>query len=202
MERLESARKKIVDTAGAVRCMTLDLADLSSIASFSQSLLEKTPRLDILVNCGGIYERGRFSETSPECFDELYKTNVRGVYALTRSLSPALKEARGDIVFVNSTVIFSTAENLGQFAATQHALKSIANTIRAEVNSDGVRVLTIYPGRTATPRQERIFEIENKDYLPQGLLQPSDIAQIVVACLNLPRTAEVVDLHIRPRQKS
>jgi NADP-dependent 3-hydroxy acid dehydrogenase YdfG len=63
-------------------------------------------------------------------------------------------------------------------------------------------VLSIYPGRTATPRQARIFEMEGRPYAPDRLLQPEDIATMIVAALKLPRTAEVTNLTIRPMLKA
>jgi len=90
---------------------------------------------------------------------------------------------------------------VGQFTATQHALRSIADTFRAELNADGIRVLSVYPGRTATERQRVIFEREGREYVPEQLLQPEDIGQIVVDSLSLPRTAEVTDIQIRSAVK-
>jgi NADP-dependent 3-hydroxy acid dehydrogenase YdfG len=201
LEKLKSVRKEIGNCAAELKCIELKLANLSNVASFAADIHDQLPQLDILVNCAGVYDRGSMVDASTDHLYDLYKTNVRGVYALTRSLLPMLKKTRDDTVFINSTIVFSTAKNVGQYAAMQHASLSIANALRAEVNDDGVRVLTVYPGRTATPLQEKIFEIEEKDYRPQVLLQPSDVAEIVVACLKLPGTAEVTDLCIRPRQK-
>ena len=60
----------------------------------------------------------------------------------------------------------------------------------------------MYPGRTATARMESLYEIEGRKYQPELLLQAEDIAQIVIASLQLPRTAEVTNLEIRPLIKS
>jgi NADP-dependent 3-hydroxy acid dehydrogenase YdfG len=70
------------------------------------------------------------------------------------------------------------------------------------VNSDGIRVLSIYPGRTATPMQEKIHKMEGKEYDPKRLLQSDDIADVVISVLSLPRTAEVTDISVRPFIKS
>ena len=90
---------------------------------------------------------------------------------------------------------------MGQFSATQHALKAIADSLRQEVNADGIRVLSVFPGRTATPRQASLHEIEGKRYQPELLMQPEDVATVVVNALGLPRTAEVTDVSIRPMIK-
>ena len=74
----------------------------------------------------------------------------------------------------------------------------MGDSLRDEVNEDGVRVLSVFPGRTATPRQERIHAGEGREYRPERLLQPADVASVVVCALELPRTAEVTDISLRP----
>jgi NADP-dependent 3-hydroxy acid dehydrogenase YdfG len=67
--------------------------------------------------------------------------------------------------------------------------------LRQEVNADGIRVLSVYPGRTATARMKSsLYEIEGRKYQPELLLQAEDIAQIVITSLQLSRTAEVTNL--------
>jgi NADP-dependent 3-hydroxy acid dehydrogenase YdfG len=78
----------------------------------------------------------------------------------------------------------------------------MADSLRDEVNADGIRVLSVYPGRTATPRMAALFEKEGKTYRPELLMQPGDIASMVAHTLALPRTAEVTDISIRPMLKS
>jgi len=112
-----------------------------------------------------------------------------------------IKSRRGQIVFVNSSVGLIARANVGQYAATKHALKAIADSLREEVNADGVRVLSIFPGRTATPMQELVHKMEGRVYQPERFTQPEDIAQVVINTLALPRTAEVTDISIRPFRK-
>ena len=75
-------------------------------------------------------------------------------------------------------------------------------TVSDEVNQHGVRVLSVFLGRTASRMQQAVHEHEGRDYHPERLLQPSDVASIVLSALLLPCTAEVTDLHIRPMLKS
>jgi NADP-dependent 3-hydroxy acid dehydrogenase YdfG len=86
-------------------------------------------------------------------------------------------------------------------AVAQAALKAFADSLRDEVNPYGVRVLSIVPGTTATPRQEQLHAAAGQPYRPELLLQPEDIAELACNALLLPRTAEATDLFIRPMQK-
>jgi NADP-dependent 3-hydroxy acid dehydrogenase YdfG len=65
-----------------------------------------------------------------------------------------------------------------------------------------MRVLSLYLGRTATPMQESLCQQEKRAYHPERLLQPEDVASVVVHALALPRTAEITDISIRPLNKN
>jgi NAD(P)-dependent dehydrogenase (short-subunit alcohol dehydrogenase family) len=130
----------------------------------------------------------------------MYRLNLRVPYLLTQRLLPLLRRSRGQVVFVNSSAGLHASAGLSQYAATKHALKALADSLRCEVNHDGVRVLSVYPGRTASPMQEHLHrqQPEVRPYRAADLLQPEDVAAVVVQALSLPRTAEVTDLHVRP----
>jgi len=132
----------------------------------------------------------------------MYRSNLRAHYALTQALLPMLRKRPGQIVFINSSAGLRSPANVGQFSATQHALRAVADSLRDEVNSDGIRVLSVYPGRTATPRMAALFEKEGRPYRGEFLMQPEDIAAMVIHTLCLPRTAEVTDISMRPLMKS
>ena len=153
--------------------------------------------VDIIVHSAGIYERDRLACARITDFEVQYRTNVLAPYALTQALLPMLPAHLGQIVFVNSSAGLTAPENLSQYAATKHALKAIADSLRKEVNQDGIRVLSVYLGRTATPLQERVHEMENRTYRPENLMQADDIAAVIVNALSLPRTAEVTDIQMR-----
>jgi len=121
---------------------------------------------------------------------------------MIQTMFPLLRKAAGQIVFINSSAGLRSPATTGQFSATQHAFRSIADSLREEVNPLGIRVLSVYPGRTATPRVAKLFEKEGRAYQPDLLMQAEDVAEMVTHSLRLPRTAEVTDISIRPMQKS
>ena len=176
----------------------LDLTNEDSLQSLFQHL-EQAGRLDILVHSAGMFHQDPMAQACVDDLDQQYAINVRAPYVLSKRLLPLLTASRGQIVFINSSVGLSVRRpEVGQYAATKHALKAVADSLREEVNQKGARVLTVYLGRTATPMQRTIFREEGKVYRPEELLQPSDIASVVVNALSLPPTAEVTDISIRP----
>ena len=113
--------------------------------------------------------------------------NVLAAFALTKQLLPEICANRGQVVFVNSSVVNHPAPGNVTYAATKHALKGLADGLRQEVNAFGVRVISVFPDRTATPLQASLFELEGRRYVPTRLLQPEDVAAMVVQALALPR---------------
>jgi len=158
--------------------------------------------LDILVLNAAMFAAAPIEDADLSDFDKLYQTNVRAPYALTQALSPMLKARNGQAVFINSSSGIAAKPMTAQYDSSKHALKAIADSFRAEINPHGVRVLSVYLGRTASEMQERICQMEGKPYRPELLLQPEDVASVIVNALCLPRTAEVTDISIRPMIKS
>lgn len=200
--KLEKLASELRHPASGVTLCPVDLSNDESIARATAQLQQETGRVDILVHGAGVFEMSPHASADIADFDRQYMTNVHGPYLLTQSLLPLLRTSPGQVVFINSTVGLEARADVGQYAATQHALRAMADALRAEINADGVRVLSIYLGRTATARQARIFQLERRNYAPELLLQPEDIADMIMATLRLPRTAEVTEIRMRPLVKS
>jgi NADP-dependent 3-hydroxy acid dehydrogenase YdfG len=182
-------------------CYQADLCLDSDIKNLTKEIRKDVGRVDILVHNAGVISTGPVEDASIEDFDLQYRINVRAPYLLTQSLLPMLKSSHGQIVFMNSSLWLSARRSVAQYAATKYALKAIADSLRDEVNAGGIRVLSVFPGRTAGPTQEAKYAADHKPYHPESLLQPVDIATVVTAALALPRTAEITDISIRPLQK-
>lgn len=201
-QRLESAAEPVRSKGANTFLIEADLSRDDGISEILRFLEQHELQADILVHSAGEYSRGGIEETQIREFDVMYQTNVRGTYLLTQTLLPSLKSRKGQIVFINSSQGQNASGGVGQYAATQHALRAIADSVREEVNQHGIRVLSVFCGRTATPRMEKIFAAEARAYNPEVLLQPDDIAIVVVDALALPRRAEITNINIRPMLKS
>jgi NADP-dependent 3-hydroxy acid dehydrogenase YdfG len=177
-----------------VAMVPADLTNESGVEALRASVLERG-RLDILVLCSGIYKRS----LEPDTLARQLAANVIGPYSLLQAVRPQLIAAKGLVVFINSTQGLNASPNVGQFAATQHAMHAIADSTRGEINSSGVRVTSIFLGRTATTRQADIFSSEERPYAPERLIQPEDVAEVVASLVTLPHTSEITEIRMRPR---
>jgi NADP-dependent 3-hydroxy acid dehydrogenase YdfG len=185
-----------------VRVRPADLTKDAETEALSRELEREHGRLDVLVHCAGALVHGTIEETGADSLGLQFEVNVRSFYVLVQKLLPLLRAGPGQIVVVNSSIVSAARAGTGQYAATKHALLALTDTLRHEVNADGIRVLSVFPGRTATPLQERVFAQEGRSYEADLLLQPEDLATMVVTALQLPRTAEVTEIHIRPMLKT
>ena len=195
---LESVAETVRSSGGLARTYSTDITSDQEVGVLAERVEQELGRVDILIHSAGTFVMGELSDSSVFDLDSQYRANVRAPFLLTQLLLPLLGSSRGQIVFINSSVGLTTRPNVGQFSVTQHALKAFADTLRDEVNAKGIRVLSVYPGRTATPRQAAIFESEGRPYHPERLMQADDVAAVVINALALSRTAEVTDIKIRP----
>lgn len=195
---LQTAARTI--KTGTTHVAACDLADDGAIERLCRTFAG-AGRLDILAHCAGTIGLGELESITLDDFDHHYRVNARAPFLLTQRLLPLLRQDEGQLVFVNSSVAFHTKAGVGAYTASKHALRAIADTFRAELNPS-VRVLSVYPGNTATPMQQRIQQALGKSYRPEQMLQPVDVAATILNALQLPRSAEVTDIHIRPLHKS
>lgn len=201
-EALERVAEQVRNIGGRGHVCGADLTSDEDIQYLARKINQDFGRVNVLVLCGGAIFHGPLERAPLAEFDMMYRANLRGHYALTQALLPLLRAQKGQIVFINSSAGLRSPATVGQFSATQHAFRAVADSLRDEVNADGIRVLSVYPGRTATPRMAALFQKEGKSYRPELLLQPEDIASMVTQSLCLARTAEVTDITIRPMMKS
>jgi len=184
------------------RIYKANLASDKDIFQAVERIRSDFDQIDIIVHSAGDFSTGLIKSSSVEDFDRLYRINVRAPFLLTQLMLPMMRPQFGQIVFINSSVGLKSAAEVGHYAASKHALRAIADSLREEVNADGIRVLSVFPGRTATRMQAAVCEMEGRPYQPERLLQPEDVAAVVMNALVLPRTAEVTNIHIRPLIKS
>jgi NADP-dependent 3-hydroxy acid dehydrogenase YdfG len=196
-ERLQAA----VEEGARVRFYEADLSNGAETRHLGEKLAIGLERVDLLVHCAGMIALGAMDRACVEALDAQYQVNLRAPFVLTQALLPATRSARGQVIFVNSSAGLRANAQASQYSATKHGLKALADSLREEVNRDGVRVLSVYPGRTNTPMQRALVEWEGKEWHPEMLLQPEDVARVVLASAAMPRTAEIVDVMLRPMQK-
>jgi NADP-dependent 3-hydroxy acid dehydrogenase YdfG len=204
LENLLSVKNNSEQIVGKIIPYQMDITEDGEIDKLKGQIENDYGRLDLLIHSAGIITLGDIKTAPVEDLDKQYRTNVRAPYVLTQALLPMLISSQGQIVVINSSAGLSAAKaGVSQYGATKHALKAFTDSLRAEVNPEGVRVISVYPGRTASPMQAKIYEMEGRGeaYNPQRLMQPEDVANVVIDALALAKTAEITDIQVRPMMK-
>ena len=202
MRALDEVSAEALKTTCQATCYNVDLISEEDIQRACDLIRKKTHRVDVLIHSAGTISLGPLESAPIADFDRQYHVNIRAPFLLTQRLLPMLKAGQGQVVFINSSAGLNASANFSQYAATKSALKALADSFRQEINPAGVRVLSVYPGRTASRMQAEIFKMEGREYHPELLIQPSDIAEIVLTALTLPRSAEITEINVRPFSKS
>jgi short-subunit dehydrogenase len=192
---IERAHDLRADVPGAT-VLVADLADPDAVERLAGQLPE---RLDSLVHGAGVVDLGPVAELSTAAWQEQLTVNLIAPAVLTRVALPALRAARGTVVFVNSGAGLSASPGWSAYAASKHGLRALADALRGEEQEYGVRVTSVYPGRTATPMQQKVHDQEGRDYSADGWIDPATVAGAVLHVLDLPVDATISDLTVKPR---
>ncbi|WP_424952186.1 SDR family oxidoreductase [Deinococcus sp.] len=173
--------------------------DLTRPQNFAD-LLEEADlgRVSNLVHNAGVVELGRVAEQSHEIWTHTLGVNVVAPAELTALLLPRLREERGHVVFINSGAGLSANAGWGSYAASKFALRALADSLRAEEAAGGVRVTTLYPGRTDTGMQQKVVRQEGGGYHGDLFIRPETVAEAVRYVLEAPRDAVFSELTVRP----
>jgi len=195
--RLERLARELAGADIEATALPVDLEDDDAFRDLKRALA-RLPGVDILVHAHGRFAAGSLTGTPVAELDRLLRVNFRSPLLLTRHCLPSLIARRGQVVFVNSSAALRAAPEVGSYALSKQALQGATERLRDEINPLGVRVLSVFPGRTASAMQRTVARQLGQPYRPERLMAPDDVAALVSAALALPRSAEVTDIHLRP----
>jgi NAD(P)-dependent dehydrogenase (short-subunit alcohol dehydrogenase family) len=191
-ERAHDLRADLPDAT----VLVADLADVTAVEAVAEQLPDS---LDSVVHAAGVVDLGPVAELTPDAWQSQLAVNLVGPAVLTRVCLPAVRAARGTFVFVNSGAGLVAHPQWSAYAASKFGLRALADSLRAEEQEHGVRVTTVYPGRTATPMQQKVHQQEGKEYDASDWIDPDTVVDAILQVLDLPDDATVSDLTIRPR---
>ncbi len=160
--------------------------------------LDLPSELDSVVHAAGVVTLGSVADLAVPDWRAHLEVNLLAPVELTRLALPALRAQRGTVVFVNSGAGLRANPGWSAYAASKFGLRALADALRAEESDHGVRVTSVYPGRTATPMQQRVHEQEGREYDAGAWIRPETVAEEILRVLDLPRDATIPDLTVSP----
>jgi NADP-dependent 3-hydroxy acid dehydrogenase YdfG len=166
-------------------------------ASMRQAIAWGDGEIHILINNAGLGYFGLLEELPLEQWHEMFDTNVNGLFYATREVLPLMKKQQaGHIINIASTAALEGMPQVSGYCATKWAVKGISESLWREVREDKIKVTCVYPGSTQTEFFRNSPNIKAHSYM----LQPEDVAAMIIYALETPDNFHQVNLEIRPLQ--
>ncbi|ENG9752289.1 2,3-dihydro-2,3-dihydroxybenzoate dehydrogenase EntA [Salmonella enterica] len=142
----------------------MDVADAAQVAQVCQRVLQKTPRLDVLVNAAGILRMGATDALSVDDWQQTFAVNVGGAFNLfSQTMAQFRRQQGGAIVTVASDAAHTPRIGMSAYGASKAALKSLTLTVGLELAGCGVRCNVVSPGSTDTDMQRTLWVSEDAE---------------------------------------
>ncbi|MFZ4590669.1 MAG: SDR family oxidoreductase [Ignavibacteria bacterium] len=171
-----------------------DVSNEEDCSSIVNQAVEKFGRVDVLINNAAQFNRSKVIDLDLNDFDRVWKTNVRGVIAMTQRVLPhMINQNEGTILNISSTSGKRGYVTGAAYAASKFALNGFTECLLREVRENNIRVLTISPSMVDT-------RVKNEDELKNSgkgvYMRAEDVADSILLCLNLPQRALIKDIEI------
>lgn len=201
VDRDESAVAEICDAhAGMALPLVIDLLDPESCATLMPRILETAGQLDILHANAGTYIAGDLVDADAAAIDRMLNLNVNVVMKNVHDVLPHMIErGTGDIVVTSSVAGHFPIPWEPVYSASKWAMRSFAQTMRRQTNKHGIRVASVSPGPVASALLADWPEDRLRAAKESGsLIEPSDVADVVMFMLTRPRNVTIRDVVILP----
>ena len=196
--------KELAAKNKAIEICQLDVTDQSSVDAFVKQINGR--EVDVLINnAGGAFDSSSVLESDPEIWKNSFDVNVVGSVRMTKAIAPSMiKVSKGHIVVMSSTAAYVAYENGGSYIAAKFAERSLANTLRLELNGTPIRITEIAPGMVKTEEfalNRNGGDVAKASKVYEGVDNPltaEDIAESIRWSVMLPEHVNIDSLTIRP----
>ncbi len=183
MSNLEKLTEELEQFDVNISAASADVSDLEAVEHAVEHIKSDLGAIDILVNNAGIAKFGGFMDLSPEEWEKIVRVNLMGVYNVTRAVLPEMVERKsGDIVNISSTAGQKGAPVTSAYSASKFAVLGLTESLMLEVRKHNVRVTALTPSTVATDLAVESNLISGN---PENVMQPEDLADLLVAGLKL-----------------
>jgi 3-oxoacyl-[acyl-carrier protein] reductase len=164
-----------------------DVGNYEEVKTGIKNIISNLGTVDILVNNAGIAAFGTLNEMEHALWENIIKTNVLGMYYVTKEVLPyMIDKNEGDIINISSTAGLSGNATTSAYSASKFAVIGLSQSLMKEVRKHNIRVNTLTPSTIAT---DMSLDLGITDGNTETVLQPEDFAQFIIAGLQLPRRA-------------
>ncbi len=200
--RLEKLHQAAAEFQGQppILCHAADVSQRDEAHSLIEWATQAMGRIDILVHCAGInIPKRSMAALDPADWDKLLQVNATGAFNAMHYVLPQMRERKDGLIILVSSVAGVRASVLGgvAYSASKFAMTALGTTVAVEEKNNGIRITNVYPGEVETPILDARPVPVSAEHRAK-ILQPSDIASVLVAVAALPPRAHVAELLIKP----
>lgn len=148
-----------------IEAIQMDVADSSSIEmAFAEVLTKTSGQLDVLINNAGYGQAGALEDISRDVLRSQFETNVFGLVELTNLAIPIMRQkGKGRIINVSSILGIISMPFRGAYNASKYAVEGVSDTLRLELTSSGIHVITVEPGPIESRFRENCIDSSKKN---------------------------------------
>jgi short-subunit dehydrogenase len=174
--------------------MPCDVSQRDQVEAFADFCLSQVEHFDVLINNAGVFIPGRLHDEPEGRMETMMATNLFSAYYLSRRIIPGMKSKRtGHVINICSVASSKAYPDGGAYSVSKHALLGLSRNLREELKEDGIRVTSVLPGATLTASWDGI-DLPEERFIPA-----TDVAQLILGCIESSDRTVVEDLVIRPQ---
>jgi NAD(P)-dependent dehydrogenase (short-subunit alcohol dehydrogenase family) len=185
--------------AGGVPHVAVDLADTRAAEWATRELAEHAGGLDAVVTAAGVDHPGQLSDVDGEVWDRVVRVDLLATAAVVRAALPYLRESRGRVLTVASTLGLRAVSDATAYCAAKFGVVGFTRALAVELAGE-VGVTLLIPGGMRTA----FFDGRTEQYRPGAdarLNDPADVAAAVLVALSQPPGCEVRELVVCPSEE-
>ena len=146
-ERLTEVADQVKALGRRAVAVSTDITDDEQVANLVTRSLEEYGKVDVLINNAfRVPSMKPLADTTFEHIREAIELTVLGALRISQGFTPALAEAKGAVVNVNSMVIRHSQPKYGAYKMAKAALLAMSHSLSTELGAQGIRVTTVAPG--------------------------------------------------------
>ena len=192
-KKLKKTKQIIEDKNNNCEIISCDITQNESINKIS-SKINNLEKIELLINNAGLGVFKNITDTTIDEWDKTINTNLKGSFLMTKMVVDKFKSNRkGKIVFINSVAGIKPFENSTSYCASKYGLRGFASSLREELRSFNVKVISVFPGAVNTS----IWNNKNMEEHRKYMMQTDDLCDIIVNSINAKNNCVVEEITIR-----
>jgi len=194
IRKLQETADKVTEAGGKAEIVVTELTEEEAIKNLVETTSEKFSRLDILVNNAGVTHSAKLEQTTTEDWERCMQVNARAPFILCREALGLLRKSQaGYIINIASVVGVKGYPLQSAYTSSKHALRGMTISLADELKGSNIRVHLLCPGGVDTELVQKVRPDIKKD----ELMQPEEIAELVLYLVTHKGNAVIDELHIR-----